>query len=157
MLHDNQSSLLHAMPTFMAGLIQIGAPMGLAWPAQLLIVAVLVVTVWRTSAAAWDERSVALVLVATLLASPYAFIYDMPMLTAALVLEGTRRHRLGLSISVAEMAVVALLFVTILAMTKTALPFVAPGLLALVFGRMAFGGDADAASTVRSITAPALA
>ena len=74
------------MPTIYANAIMLHASKGLAWGLQLLISLPVGYVVWRafrTEGA--SARAGALLLVGTYLATPHAFNYDMPMMTAALV------------------------------------------------------------------------
>jgi len=132
-LRVNQAHLLHLMPTVLAGMTELGVPKPMGYAAQMLVAAVLAVIVWRLASRALDERCVAAAIAATALATPYAFTYDMPMLTAALVIAARMRQRCGNPVQIWEIAVVVLLFAVLMGMTGHALPLVAPTLMGIVF------------------------
>ena len=100
------------MPTIYANAIMLGAPRGLAWALQLAISLPVGYGVWR---AFRDEgpsgRACALLLVGTYLATPHAFNYDMPMMTAALTWYFVSRQREARPFDVGEIFAVLLAFV----------------------------------------------
>jgi hypothetical protein len=147
LLQANQARLSHAMPTFVVSFGQIGAPAWVAFAVQALIVVGLAAAMWRAAASSWDDRTVAMAILATLIATPYAFTYDMPVLAGALVIEAGRRQRLCLAVSLGDIAMVGLTFAVIVAMSKYALPFAAPALLVWMFCRVAGFGDVRAATS----------
>jgi multidrug transporter EmrE-like cation transporter len=83
---QNQGRLAHLMTTVDAALLCLHAAAALAWAGQALGMAILAVIIWRAFRGADDRRATAILLAATPLAAPHAFIYDTPELTAALLL-----------------------------------------------------------------------
>ena len=133
LLKANQAGLSHLMPTVMAGMMQLGASAQMAYAGQVVVAAALAITVWRLVARALDERAIAAAIVATALASPYAFTYDMPMIAAALVIAARMRRRCDIPLHAWEIAVVLLLFACLIGMTGQALPLAAPVLMLITF------------------------
>jgi hypothetical protein len=141
LLQANQSSFIHAMPTVVASMREVGASELTAYSAQLIITTVIAIIIWRMIAYSLDERSIAAAVVATILATPYAFIYDMPMITAALVIYGQQCQRLGIPIKIWEVVVVIFMFAVIIGMISFTIPFAAPLLLSLIFGTMVISNN----------------
>jgi hypothetical protein len=131
-----QIALSHTMPTLAAGLRTLGAPESIASGTQLLLALGVAVVIWRAVARRLDERTIAACIVAVVLVTPYAFTYDMPMVTAAMAIEARRRQRLGISTQRWETCVVALFYTSLLAMGQTTLPLVAVALLGIMFVRL---------------------
>jgi hypothetical protein len=98
------------MPTIEANAAMLGAPPILGETLQIVVSLFAAVTVWRVWRGGPTPRASALLIVATFLATPHAFNYDMPMLTAALVFYVMERRRQGLD--VAEAVALALAFLT---------------------------------------------
>jgi hypothetical protein len=138
LLAANVTDLYHAMPTFMANLLGIGAPIGLAAGFQVILALVILAIVSRTSARAWDERSVVIALLASLIVTPYAFTYELPILTAALVLEARRRRRLAETTGAFDLVAAGLASAFPLVMSAHEIPFVEPVLIVVLFGRIAW-------------------
>jgi len=82
---DNRQRLLSLMPTITAGLMDAGLPQGVAQAVQVVAalgaVGVLAWLFHRARKAGPGELEAAALQVGALLATPYAFIYDMPMVT----------------------------------------------------------------------------
>lgn len=133
LLQTNQSRFDHLMPTVMASMREVGASQLTGYSTQFILATIVAAFVWRTIAHTLDDRSIAAVIVATVLVTPYAFTYDMPMIAAALIIEGRRRQRQGIPVNVWEVAVVTYTFLVFDAMTVWTIPFVAPGLLLIIF------------------------
>jgi hypothetical protein len=91
------------MPTIYANAIMLGASRGVALAAQLLVAIPVIAMVWRAFRAGPTPRACALLLVGTFLATPHAFNYDMPMMTAAIVWYLTERHEASRSLDVGEL------------------------------------------------------
>lgn len=105
------------MPTIYANAIMLGAPRGLAWAVQLLISLPVGIVVWRVFAREGaSPRAAALLVVATFLATPHAFNYDMPMLTLALVWYLVERYGEERPLDVGEIVALLLAFTTPLIM-----------------------------------------
>jgi alpha-1,2-mannosyltransferase len=95
------------VPTVMANLLM----SGLSWPwaggIQLAATVSVMATIWIVFRRATGDMAVAALLSGTFLATPYAFIYDMPIVAAALVLLVRARFRSGTRFSPTEMALLA--------------------------------------------------
>jgi len=96
------SIVVELMPTIYANALMLGAPRGVALAAQLLVAVPVVVIVWRAFRAGPTPQACALLLAGTFLATPHAFNYDMPMLTAAVVWYVEQRYRASRSLDIGE-------------------------------------------------------
>jgi hypothetical protein len=83
---DHAATVLKIRPTVMANLGMLGCPVPIARAVQALVSVVVTVIIWRCFRRDPDRLAVAALLVGTFLATPHAFVYDLPMVTAALVL-----------------------------------------------------------------------
>jgi alpha-1,2-mannosyltransferase len=72
------------MPTLTANLQMLGASLTLARPAQAVAAIGVAVIVWRAFRGGVTPRATNLLLAGTFLATPHAFVYDLPMLTGAI-------------------------------------------------------------------------
>jgi hypothetical protein len=127
-------AIVHLMPTVFATASQMGLSPPIARIAQwaaLLAAAALVFAAFR--AAPLKTAGPAL-LVATFLATPYAFVYDMPMLATAILWIIAERQRSGEAFGSAEMLilVVAMIFPITLPMGTARLPLGPIVLMALL-------------------------
>jgi hypothetical protein len=129
LLRVNQANLAHLMPTMAAGLQEVGAPAAVGYAVQLLCASVVAVLTWRACAQGIDERAIAMVVVGSIVAPPYVMIYDMPMITAALVIYWTAHPPARLW----EVALVIALVASLLGMLTSAVPFVAAALVFALF------------------------
>lgn len=95
LLQTNQTGLDHLMPTVVAGVHALGAPVSIGYSAQFLCSGVVGVLTWRACARGIDETSIALAAIGSMVVAPYAMIYDMPMIAAAIALhwKSTCRRR----------------------------------------------------------------
>ena len=93
------------MPTVMTNLQMLGFPQDLARTGQLAAAAVAAILVWRTWRRPSHPFGVPVVLAGTCLATPHAFIYDLPMLSSAVVLFAAHRLRSTASLFSFEIAV----------------------------------------------------
>ncbi|GLH80826.1 hypothetical protein SSBR45G_57350 [Bradyrhizobium sp. SSBR45G] len=132
LLRANQSSLDHMMPTWMAGVHAIGSPPWVGYGIQLAVSFAVAVLIWRASRRGIDDRTIALVAIGSIVATPYAMIYDMPMVAAGIAIHWKARIDAGAPISALEIGVVIVLAACLLAMIGHALPFVAALLLMLL-------------------------
>ena len=98
------------MPTIEANAVMLGAPAALAQALQIVVSLFVGATVWRAWRGGPTPRAAALLIVGTFLATPHAFNYDMPMLTAALMFYLLERRRDGLDLG--EILALALAFLT---------------------------------------------
>jgi Glycosyltransferase family 87 len=129
LLQANQANLSHLMPTMAAGLQEIGAPAAAGHAVQLLCAGVVAVLTSRACAQGIDERAIATVVVGSIVAAPYVMIYDMPMITAALVIYWTAHPPARLW----EVALVIALFASLVGMVTSVVPFAAATLLFALF------------------------
>ncbi len=141
LLQANQSSLYHLMPTVMAGAREVGASQLAGYCLQFVMAIIFAICVWRKFACAIDDRSIAAAIIATMLVTPYAFTYDMPMVAAALAIEWRRRKRHGIPVKLWEALVVLNMSTVIMIMTVRTIPFVIPVLLSIIFGVIAYSND----------------
>lgn len=101
----SRGELVHLMPTVDATMLRLGSPPAVARAVQLAAALAVVAGLWAGIRRAGIEHAATALPVAAFLVTPYAFAYDLPMLTAAVVLH-VRRH--GVSASALEIAVAAL-------------------------------------------------
>jgi hypothetical protein len=71
------------IPTVLVCLLNAGAPPWLAWTAQGCAFVIVAACVWRCYRRGASTQATAALMVGTFLATPYAFIYDMPAVSAA--------------------------------------------------------------------------
>jgi hypothetical protein len=92
---QNEPHLVHLMTTVDAALLWLHVPAGLAWAGQALADLMLGAIIWRAFRGADYRRAAAVLLAATPLAAPHAFIYDTPEITIALLLAAERRTKIS--------------------------------------------------------------
>ena len=102
LLGQNIGHLQDLMPTVTANLAEIGVGPGIARWVQLAVALATAVTIWLIfrrgrSMGGWaaGELRVAALCIATFLVTPYAFVYDMPVMTAAVILCVLYQYRIG--------------------------------------------------------------
>ncbi len=83
------------MPTVVANLKMLGAPRGMANGVQAVVAVAAGVLVWRAFRPGVTRPAIAVLAAATFLATPHAFIYDMPMVAGGLLLFVAARLRTG--------------------------------------------------------------
>lgn len=83
---DHAETVMKIRPTVMANLAMLGCPLAVARAVQGMVSIGVAVIVWRCFRRGADHLAVAALLVGTFLATPHAFVYDLPAVTAALVL-----------------------------------------------------------------------
>lgn len=125
------------MPTVVAGLRQLGASKWLADLGQLASLITVAIVVWRLCRHGLTEQAIAIIPIATILALPYAFTYDLPMVSAGLVLEALRRQRLGIRTRIVEVVLLLYGAAALFAMTSYAFPLALPLLMGLLVWRIA--------------------
>lgn len=133
LLQDNQGSLDHMMPTVIAGVHAIGSPAAVGHALQLILSGVVAVLAWRACRRGITDRTIALVAIGSVIVTPYAMIYDLPMVAAGLLIHWKARTDAGEPIAAAEIGVAIALSACLLAMIGHSLPFVAAALLCLLF------------------------
>ncbi|MGO9743166.1 MAG: glycosyltransferase family 87 protein [Roseiarcus sp.] len=144
MLHYARSFdvVLGLMPTVYAEARLAGAPDAPALLLQAVAALAVAVAVWRAARGGLDERAVALVLVGTFLATPHAFNYDMPMMTAAIAAFVIARSEARRPLEVVEAAVVVVAFMLpfLLLHFRAAAALAAAPALACLFATLAAPG-----------------
>ena len=145
----NTQNLLHVMPGVLAGASLMGLPAVLGTALQAAVTLWVAVTVWRLCARRLGEAEIAAALLGTMLVTPYALIYDAPIITAGIALYCRARARNGTPVATADAAVAVLLMTALLTMTSARLPFVAAMLLMAQFHLAArFAATMPTASTI---------
>jgi len=102
------SAILHLMPTLFAALTQYGVASGTALLAQGGATVAGAVAVWVLFRSSQGALAGAGLLVATLLATPYAFVYDMPILATAVIWFVAERRQAGAAFSTGEVLLMML-------------------------------------------------
>ncbi|MGJ4998526.1 glycosyltransferase family 87 protein [Bradyrhizobium sp. HKCCYLS3077] len=131
-LGANQASLDHMMPTVIAGLHELGAPPPVGLMIQLILSLSVVALVWKACRRGMTEQAIALVAVGSIVVTPYAMIYDMPMVAAGIAIHWTARVEAGAPIAPLEIGLVIALGVCLLAMITHSLPLAAALLLVML-------------------------
>jgi hypothetical protein len=137
---DHRPEVLKYMPTVMGNLRMAGVSLPMARGAQLLVtiaVAVLVARCFRRNPGRRNpgRLATAALLVGTILATPHAFFYELPMVVAAVALFIKARLELSPTFSLAEVLilVLAVMFPVLMLVPSLNLPISAVP-LALLFG-----------------------
>ena len=105
------SAIAHLMPTVSAGLGQLGMSPLLIDIAQLAAAIVAAGVVWLCFRGGPTPLAAAALFVATFLASPHAFVYDMPPVTAAVLWTIAERQQAGEAFGPGEILVLLLAMV----------------------------------------------
>lgn len=85
LVQTNSPHLVRLMPTLAATMRVLGAPDALARPLQIALGLAMVALVWWVFCRGVTAAAACVLGVATFLATPYAFIYDLPVVTLAVV------------------------------------------------------------------------
>lgn len=125
---ERSVDILQLQPTVMAGLALAGVPHGMANLVQAASACVMAGLVWFACRGGLRGPAIAVVVGATFLTTPHAFFYDMPMLTAAVLLLGRARWRDG-TLRAPEAAFLVLVLCSPVAMVESGLPLCLPVLL----------------------------
>jgi hypothetical protein len=128
LLTDNRPSYLHLMPTVAASVEQVGGSPLLGDVIQVVASLVVAFFIWRCYAKD-TERGIVPVLIGAVLATPYGFVYDLPMIAAAFVLEWQWRQRRGLRFAAWEVILAVGLLECATIMSSYSVPLVAALLL----------------------------
>jgi len=102
------ANLDHFSPTVAAGARLLGAGAGVAYAAQAVAALLAAACVWSAFRAGFTRRATAVLLIATPLATPYAFAYDLPMVGYAVLLFVLDRIDAGAGFAIPELAVLLL-------------------------------------------------
>ena len=100
--------ILHLMPTALAALLQQGVAPATAQLVQWAVTAAAGAIVWLLFRPGPSPLAGAGLLIAALLATPYAFVYDMPLLATAILWLVEERRRAGDAFGTVEMLVLGL-------------------------------------------------
>lgn len=144
---STQTSFL--MPTLTAALRALHVAPGIAGAAQAALAAAGAVWVWRACRHGLTPRAILVLATGTFLATPHAFVYDLPMFTGALLLFVDRRLRSGGSFGTPELLIVllALCFPIVMLQSGVAVALGIVGLALLagaLIARPAIGAEARA-------------
>ncbi|UFZ02563.1 DUF2029 domain-containing protein [Bradyrhizobium ontarionense] len=137
LLQANQASLDHMMPTVIAGVHAIGAPIAIGYGLQALLSGAVVVLVWRAWRRGMTDQAIALVAIGSIVVTPYAMIYDMPMVAAGIAIHWKARVDAGEPIAALEIGLAIALSACLLAMIGHSVPFAAAILLVLLLSSVA--------------------
>ncbi|MBV9017075.1 MAG: DUF2029 domain-containing protein [Alphaproteobacteria bacterium] len=130
--------ILHLMPTVLAGLLRLGISPGSANTVQWAAFAASAAIVWALFRHGATPLAGAALMVATFLATPYAFVYDMPLLAAAVIWIVEERRRDRDAFTSLEMLILMLAAVFPMTMPSGTSHFpLAPTILALLLGLIA--------------------
>lgn len=103
-------AVVKSMPTVLTNLQTMGVAVPIAKEIQALAAIVVAVLVWRSFRRGLTKLAVAALLVGTFLVTPHAFVYDMPMTTAALILVIEARLETTSEFNLAEVLILMLAF-----------------------------------------------
>lgn len=118
------SAIAYLMPTVSVGLAQLGAPPLLVGIAQFTAAIVAAIIVWLCFRGGPTPLAAAALFVATFLASPHAFVYDMPPVATAVLWIIAERQQAGEAFGTGEILVLLLVMVLPIALVAgpTGLP-----------------------------------
>ena len=105
---DSEMAAHQLMPTVLTNLQMLGLPQDIARAGQSAAALVAAVVVWRAWRRLSRELAVPVLLAATCLATPHAFIYDLPILSSAVILFSAHRLRSTGSLVLPEVGVLIL-------------------------------------------------
>jgi hypothetical protein len=127
--------LRHLMPTVAANLLQLSLGPAAVRIGQTLATLATVVVVWGSFRRGATPLAIAALLVGTFLATPYALVYDMPIIATAVIWLVIERYRTGGLFRLGEVAVlvVAMFFPCLMLMPQFRWPLSAVA-LALLLG-----------------------
>jgi Glycosyltransferase family 87 len=132
------SQIVHLMPTVLAALLQLGVMPAMATPVQWVVAVAVAAIVWALFRSGPGPLAGAGLLVAALLATPYAFVYDMPVLATAIIWLVAERHRAGDALGTGEIVVMVLALISPMTLAAGHSDFpLAPLALALLLGIIA--------------------
>jgi hypothetical protein len=106
------SEIRHLMPTILVALLQLGLAPAAAQLAQFAGTAAAAAIVWTLFRSGQQQLAGAGLMVAALLATPYAFIYDMQIVTTAVIWVVAERQRAGDAFGTGEVLVMILALVS---------------------------------------------
>jgi hypothetical protein len=128
----NAPALQAHMPTLAPALLAQGLDHRLVGAVQIALLALIAWLLWRTARRVPSHTLARLVPIGTIIATPYAFIYDLPMVTSAVLASLEERQRTGHALVPREWFVVILtLFLPILSLAAILPGFLGPAVLGL--------------------------
>jgi len=104
--------IMHLMPTILVALLQLGVPAVPAQLAQWAGTAAAAVVVWNLFRFGPHDLAGAGLLTATFLATPYAFVYDMPVVATAVIWVVAERQRAGDALGTGEVVILILALIS---------------------------------------------
>ena len=110
-MFDQWTGTLRFMPTVIANLELAGCTLAVAKIVQALVALAVAVLVWRCFRQHSGRIATAALLVGTILATPHAYIYDLPMVVAAMALFIAARVESGAAFSLAEIDILILAYI----------------------------------------------
>lgn len=122
------------MPTVAGNAALVGLPGALAAAVQTTATATAAYAVWSVWRPGANRTAIPVTLAAALLATPHAFLYDLPVLTAGALMFAADRYRARHWLTTAEVAVISAVLVLPAAMSIAGapLPLSTPVILALL-------------------------
>jgi hypothetical protein len=96
------------MPTIVANLTFLGVDLPVARVIQLAVAAAVAGIIWTCFRPGPTQMGISALLVGTFLATPYAFVYDMPMVTNAVLAVLRDRGQTNRALTIPELIVLAL-------------------------------------------------
>jgi hypothetical protein len=117
------SEIVHLMPTVLAALLQQGVAPRAAQLAQWVTAAVAAAVVWSLFRSGPRQLAGAGLLVASFLATPYAFVYDMPIVATAVIWFVAERHRAEDALGTGEVVVLMLAMLAPITLAAVGPPF----------------------------------
>jgi Glycosyltransferase family 87 len=128
----NAPALQAHMPTLAPALLAQGLDHRLVGAVQIAVLALIASLLWRKARSVSSQRLAELVPIGTIIATPYAFIYDLPMVTTAVLAIVEERQRTGDALVAREWLIVILtLSLPILALAAILPGFLGPAVLGL--------------------------
>ena len=103
--------IVHLMPSVLESLKGLGAPPVLAWVGQGIGAGFAAAIVWRCFRPGPSPLAAAVLFAATFLATPHAFVYDMPIVATAVLWVFAEERRHGPAFTPAEIAILLLTLV----------------------------------------------
>ncbi len=100
--------IVHLMPTILVALVQLGVAPATAQLAQWAGAAAAVAVVWILFRSGPQQLAGAGLMVATFLATPYGFVYDMPVLATTVIWVIAERQRAGDAFGTGEVLIMIL-------------------------------------------------
>jgi Glycosyltransferase family 87 len=108
---DTVRRLLRFKPTVIANLDMAGVALPIAEVIQAVVAVVVASLVWGCFRRTPGRLAIAALLVGTFLATPHAFVYDLPMITAAMALFIEAKMEDNAEFTLAEIAILILAFI----------------------------------------------